>query len=415
MSLGRARQRSIFLRGLGGTRPRVPVAPDALEATARRALSPEAFAYLAGGAGMERTMAANRAAFDRWRLVPRVLRGAAERDLSVCLFGHRLPAPLLLAPVGVLDLAHRAADLAVAKAAAARWLPFVFSSQASVPMEVCAAAMGDAPRLFQLYWNTDDAVTESFVRRAEGCGCAALVLTLDTTLLGWRARDLDLAYLPFLHGRGLGQYLSDPVFLRKLGDPLPDAPAAAPRLSPALVRALAGLRRRVPGGLGRARKAVARFVGTYSRTTLGWDDVERLVGMTRLPVVLKGILHPDDAREAVARGARGVVVSNHGGRQVDGAVGALDALPGVVDAVGGAVPVLFDSGVRTGADVAKALALGAAAVLVGRPYAYGLAVAGEAGVGEVLDNLVAELDLTLGLCGLRSVGELTRDALAPAP
>ncbi len=416
-SPGRARQQAVFVGGVSGRRPRVPVAAEALEAAARRALSPAAFAYLAGGAGMERTMDANRAAFDRHRLVPRVLRGTATRDLTTDLFGLTLPAPILAAPIGVLCLAHADADLAIARACAARGIPLTISSQASVPMERIAAAMDavqpGAPRLFQLYWNTDDAVTASFVRRAEAIGCAAIVLTLDTTLLGWRPRDLDLAALPFLHGRGIANYTSDPVFLDRLADPLPAAAdAPRPRVTLSALRALVAMRRRTGLPVAAARRAVARFVATYSRPALSWDDVSRLVGMTRLPVVLKGILHPDDAREAVARGAGGLVVSTHGGRQVDRSIAALDALPGIVAAVAGRIPVLFDSGIRTGADVAVALALGASAVGIGRPYAYGMALGGADGAGEVLDNLVAEFDLTLGLCGLASVGELGPEALA---
>jgi lactate 2-monooxygenase len=380
-------------------------------------MSPEAYAYMAGGAGTESTMRENRQAFDRWRIVPRVLRDVSRRDLRVSLFGRELPTPLLLAPIGVLEMAHPDADLAVARAAAAEGIPMIFSSQASVPMERCAAAMGDAPRWFQLYWSRSDRLVASFVQRAENCGCEAIVLTLDTTMLGWRARDLDLAYLPFLRGKGIAQYTSDPVFLAELDEPLDAAPAEKAAVNLSSLRALAQMIRRHPGSLrsklrsGEPRKAVQRFVATYSRPSLTWDDLSRLRDLTRLPVLLKGVLHPDDAREAVARGVDGIVVSNHGGRQVDGAVGALDALPAVVEAVAGRVPVLFDSGVRGGADVFKALALGAAAVCLGRPYTYGLAIAGEVGVREVIRNLVADFDLTLGLAGCRSLAEVGRDAL----
>jgi len=323
----------------------------------------------------------------------------------------------------VLDMAHRDADLAVARAAAAEGVPMVFSSQASVPMEECAAAMGDAPRWFQLYWSTSAALVRSFLDRAEACGCDAVVLTLDTTLLGWRPRDLDLAYLPFLRGRGLAQYTSDPVFLRELAEARPESggSGSVPPVRPATVRAAWEMARRHPGPTwrnlrtGRARAAVRRFVATYSRPSLTWDDLEWLREQTRLPILLKGILHADDAREAVRRGVDGLVVSNHGGRQVDGAVAALDALPAVVDAVGGRCPVLFDSGVRTGADVFKAIALGAAAVCVGRPYVYGLAIAGAAGVRDVIRNLLADFDLTLGLAGRPAVADLGRDAVEIGP
>jgi len=416
---GRTRQTEIFVDGVAGRRPAVPVDPEGLAAAAREATSPEAWAYVAGGAGSERTMATNRAAFDRWRIVPRVLRDVSERDLSIELFGSRLPTPFLLAPIGVLEMAHPDADLAVARAAAEEGVPMIFSSQASVPMEDCAAAMGDAPRWFQLYWSTSDELVTSFVERAEACGCGAIVLTLDTTLLGWRPRDLDLAYLPFLRGLGIAQYTSDPIFRRALDEPPAGSPAPDPPLSlPTLATALSQLRH-FPGTVGeklsgKARSAVQRFVATYSRPSLAWEDLPRLREATRLPILLKGILHPDDARRALDAGMDGVVVSNHGGRQVDGSVGALEALPGVVAAVAGAAPVLFDSGVRSGADAFKALALGATAVCLGRPYVYGLAVAGERGVREVIRNAVAELDLTLGLAGHTAVADLDGDALTAA-
>lgn len=411
---GRTRQTQVYVRGMGGERPRVPVAPERLQEAARAKLSPADFAYIAGGAGAERTMRANLAAFERVRLIPRRLVGSRERDLSVELLGRTLPAPLLLAPIGVLESAHPEADLAVARAAADEGMPFIFSSQASVPMEGCAAAMGESPRLFQLYWGTDDEVTRSFVRRAEACGAAAIVLTLDTTLLGWRPRDLDLGHLPFLRGRGIAQYLSDPVFRSRLETPLP-APAVQPPRTPALIRAgteLAAKGRAFGLSPAQMRAAAARFTATYTRPDLSWDDVSRLREWTRLPILLKGILHPDDVREAVRRGVDGLIVSNHGGRQIDGEIGALDALPGVVAAAGD-LPVLFDSGVRTGSDVAKALALGARAVLLGRPYAYGLAIAGEAGVREVIQNVLAEFDLTLGLLGVRAARDLGPGNLAP--
>lgn len=418
---GRERQRHVYVNGLAGRRPTVPVDPAALEAEARSAMSPEAFAYVAGGAGLESTVSANRAAFERWRIVPRILRDVSVRDTSVELFGTRLPAPLLLAPIGVLEMAHPDADLAVARAAAAEGVPMIFSNQASVPMERCAAAMGDAPRWFQLYWSRSDALVESLVRRAEACGCTAIVLTLDTTLLGWRIRDLDLGSLPFLRGMGIAQYTSDPVFRAQLGEPLPPDPTAPqPTVNLSTLRAFGQMVARYPGATrdklrsGEPRAAVQRFIATYSRPSLTWDDLAFLRRLTRLPILLKGILHPDDARLALEHGMDGVVVSNHGGRQVDGAVAALDALPAVVDAVGGQVPVLFDSGIRGGADVFRALALGAAAVLLGRPYVYGLAIAGEEGVREVVANLVADFDLTLGLAGCTSVDQVRRDTLVRA-
>ncbi|MDN2566761.1 alpha-hydroxy-acid oxidizing protein [Aquibium sp. A9E412] len=411
---GRLRQTEIFVTGAGGRRPAVPVDPRVLEEEARRRMTADAAAYVLGGAGSEATMAANRAAFERQRFVPRVLAGVGRRDLSVELFGRRHAAPLLLAPIGVLEMVAAEADRAVARAAAAEGVGMVFSNQASVAMEDCAAAMGAAPRWFQLYWSSDDACVRSLVGRAEACGCEALVLTLDTTLLGWRPRDLDRAYLPFLRGLGLAQYLSDPVFRQAVPEQAADSGFGPQGLR--IVETALSLRRkgRAHGlTLGQMRAAVAHFVATYSRPDLAWSDIARLRAMTRLPIVLKGVRHPDDARLAREHGVDGLVVSNHGGRQVDGEIAALDALPAVVAAAGD-LPVLFDSGIRSGADIAKALALGARAVLVGRPYVHGLAIAGETGVREVIRNLVAELDLTLALCGRASAAALDRSVLAPA-
>ncbi len=410
---GRTRQTDVYLRGLGGERPLVPTRLDALEAAARQAMTPEAWAYVAGGAGQGSTMRANRDAFERWRIVPRVLRDVSSRDLSVELFGTTLPSPILLGPVGVLELMHRDADLAVARAARAERVPMIFSNQASVPMERTAQALGDSPRWFQLYWGTSNALVANFVRRAEGCGCSAIVVTLDTTMLGWRTQDLDRAFLPFLRGQGIAQYTSDPVF-RAEAAKHPASPTESPRVGPALIGALFDLfaaSRRAGMSFGEMRSAVAHFTATYSRPSLQWSDLALLRSMTKLPIVLKGVQHPDDARRAIDAGVDGIVVSNHGGRQIDGAVGSLDALAVVSDAVGTRLPILFDSGVRSGMDVFKALALGATAVLLGRSYVYGLAIAGEAGVREVLRNVTAELDLTLGLAGQRSVRHLDRSVL----
>jgi lactate 2-monooxygenase len=413
-----ARQSRIYLDGAAGRRPRVPTDAARLEERAQRALSETAFAYVAGGAGSERTMHANRAAFDRWSIVPRVLRDVSVRDTTVELFGRRWPSPYFLSPIGVLELMHRDADLAVARAAAAEGVPMLFSNQASVPMETCAAAMGTAPRWFQLYWSKDDELVASFAQRAEACGCDAIVVTLDTTLLGWRPRDLDLGSLPFMRGQGIAQYTSDPVFMRKLREPLPGPAPVDARPTMAALGTLLAMSRAVPGGAvanlrtGTARAAVRRFVATYSRPSLTWADLPLLRACTRLPIVLKGVLHPDDARRALDAGVDGVFVSNHGGRQIDGEIAALDALPAIVDAVGERVPVLMDSGIRGGADAFRALALGARAVGIGRPYAYGLAIAGEAGVRAVVANFAAEFELTMALAGCATVGAIERSCLA---
>jgi len=418
---GPERQAAIYLGGVSGRRPRVPIDIGALEQAAERAMTPEAFAYVAAGAGGSATKRANEDSFDRWRIVPRMLRDVSQRDTSVELFGRRLAAPLLLAPVGVLELAHRDADLAAARAAAAEGVAMIFSNQASTPMEACAEAMGDGPRWFQLYWSTSNELVESFVRRAEACGCEAIVLTLDTTIPGWRTADLDLAYLPFLRGKGIAQYTSDPVFQRLVEADAREAPTPRPRFNLHTLGTLIELVRSHPDPSwsalrsGRARKAVERFVQIYSRPSLTWDDLAFLRELTRLPILLKGILDPDDAAKAIECGMNGVIVSNHGGRQVDGAIASIDALPAVADAVRGRVPVLLDSGVRGGADMFKALALGATAVCIGRPYLWGLAAGGEDGVRDVIRNFVADFDLTMGLTGYRSVAEIGRDALIPAP
>ena len=408
----------VYLRGLRGRRPRVPIDPRELEKRARAVMSPEGFAYVAGGAGGESTVQANREALDRWRIVPRMLRDVSVRDTSIDLFGTRLPAPLLLAPVGVLELAHRRADLAVARAAAKAQVPLIFSNQASRPIESCARVMGDSPRWFQLYWNKSDALVKHFVTRAESSGCRAIVVTLDTTMLGWRTRELDLAYSPFLLGKGIANYASDPVFL----DSLKHAPQSslAGGITFSLIKAFVKITRAFPGSFWknlvsfRPRAAVEQFIATYGRPASTWNDLASLRALTRLPILLKGIQHPDDGRKAIEHGMDGVIVSNHGGRQIDGSIGSLDALPGVVEAVGGRIPVLFDSGIRGGADIFKALALGAKAVCVGRAYVYGLAIAGAVGVLEVIQNLLAELDLTMSLAGCKSIKEITPDSITRA-
>ncbi len=411
------RQREIFLRGLSGQCPAVPVDPRRLEALALQKKQ-GLFTYISGGAGQGDTMTRNREGFRRCRILPRMLRDVSRFDTSVELFGRRLPGPLLLAPVGVLEMAHPEGDLAVARAAASTGVPMIFSSQASHSMEDCAAGMGDSPRWFQLYWSKSNELMLSFLRRAEDCGCEALVLTLDTNLLGWRVEDLDRADLPFLRGRGIAQYVSDPVFQRMIDEPDPvDLVQPPRRLNWDTLGVVFELMRKYPGGFfenlrsQRPLRAVRKFINTFSNPALCWDDLAFLRENTRLPILLKGILHPEDARLAVEHGMDGIIVSNHGGRQIDGAISAIEALPGVVEAVGSRIPVLMDSGVRSGADIFKALALGARAVAIGRPYVYGLALAGEAGVREVLMNLLADFEVTMRLAGCREVAEIGGEAL----
>jgi lactate 2-monooxygenase len=383
---GPERELQIYTQGLGGGKPPVPVPLELLEQKAKEILSPRAFDYVAGGAGGEDTMRANREAFYRWRIVPRMLRDVAKRDLTVELFGARLPAPILLGPVGVQEIVHKDADLASARAAASLGLPFVLSTMSSWTIEEVAQAAGKvagSPRWFQLYWGRNPELTASMVERAERAGYSALVVTLDTHSLGWRERDLYHAYLPFILGLGVANYFSDPVFRGLLAQPPEQNPMAAIQL----------------------------WASLFSNPALTWKDLGFLRQHTRVPIILKGILHANDAALALDAGVDAVIVSNHGGRQVDGGIGALDALPAVVREVNGRVPVLFDSGIRRGADVFKALALGARAVLLGRPYLWGLAVAGEEGVRNVLLNLVADLDLTMALSGYTCGRELEASAL----
>lgn len=410
-------QKQLYLDGFAGKLPLVPVDPVKLETSAKTVMSPKAFAYVAGGAGEEITINSNRSAFNSVQIVPRMLVDVGVRETSINLFGQKLPSPLLLSPVGVLELAHKEADLAVAKAAASVGTPYIFSNQASIPMEKCAAAMGTNPRWFQLYWSKSKDLVASFVQRAERCGCTAIVVTLDTTMLGWRTRDLDLGYLPFLEGKGIAQYTADPVF-QKMLDEKEDGPEIKREINWNSILGLIQMVNNYPGDgflsklkSGRPIKAVRKFIATYSNPSTSWEDLKFLRQHTKLPILLKGILHPDDAKKAVDYGMDGIVISNHGGRQVDGAISTFQALPKIVHAVDKKIPVLLDSGVRTGSDMFKAIALGASAICIGRPYVYGLALAGERGVYQVVRNLMAEFELTMGLAGCANVGEINEDCL----
>jgi lactate 2-monooxygenase len=364
--------------------PEWPVSFEDWERAAEEKLDSGAFGYIAGGAGEESTMRANLDAFKSWRIRPRMLAGNAVRDISVDVLGLHSPAPFFLAPVGVLSIAHEEAEVGVAKASASSGVPMLLSSAATNSIEEVAAT--GAPRWFQLYWVNDREICASFVERAEAAGYGAIVVTLDTLTLGWRPRDLRQAYLPFIKGEGCGQYFSDPVFLSRL-DKTPEEDMLT---------------------------AAAMMLATFPNLGLTWDDLDWLRGQTKLPILVKGVLTADDAALALQHGVDGVIVSNHGGRQVDGAVGALDAFVEVRDALPDAV-VLMDGGIRCAADVLKAMALGADAVLLGRPYAYALAVGGQRGVEELIQNLMAEIDLNLALAGGHSIRDLDRSWLSATP
>jgi lactate 2-monooxygenase len=410
-------QKEIYLNGFAGKKLSVKASFEKLEQKAKKKISKEAFAYIAGGAGSEVTMNANRKAFEQWRIVPRMLRNVEERDTSIELFGQKLPSPILLDPIGVLEMVHKQADVAVAKAAARLGIPYIFSNQASKPMEECAGVMGDSPRWFQLYWSKSNELVQSLVQRAEKCGAKAIVVTLDTTLLGWRTRDLDVAYLPFLEGKGIAQYTSDPVFQKLLDDP-EETQQIKRTITLKSLLGLISMVNRYPGNgffsklhSGRPITAVRKFVSIYSNPATTWDDLSFLRQCTKLPILLKGIVHSDDARKALDAGIDGIVISNHGGRQTDGSIATLDALPKIASVVQNRIPVLLDSGIRGGADVVKALALGATAVCVGRPYVYGLALGGEQGVYEVMRNIMSEFELTMALAGCRNVSEIHPEML----
>lgn len=419
---GRVRQNEIYTQGVHGRRPRVPTDHAELERRARRAMSARAWAYIAGGAGEGSTMTANRAALDRWAIVPRVLRDVSSRSLDIELFGRRLPAPVLFSPVGAGALAAPEADVHIGHAAAELGVPYIFSNQGSAPMETVAAEMdgvrADAPRWFQLYWSTDDDLVDSLLGRAEAMGADAVAVTLDTTMLGWRPQDLNIGSLPFARGEGIDQYTSDPRFRDIVAERVKAAAAGErPEISLGAIKTLFSIARNAPGSLMKnltapePRVAVQTFLDIYSRPSLNWDDVAGLRDRTSLPIVLKGVLHPDDARRAVDVGVDGIIVSNHGGRQIDGAIGSIDALAAIAPVVDGRIKVLVDSGIHTGADVFKAIALGADAACIGRPHMYGLALAGADGARDVVANIIAELDLTLGLAGYTSVTDVNRDAL----
>ncbi len=380
---GNQRVREIYRDGMyEGETPDYPIAYEDIRERAWEQMDDLARAYIHGGSGTEETFQRNRD-FSRYRIVPRMLQGVDDRDLSVELFGDRQPFPVMITPMGVQSLLHDSAEHGTAHACADLGVPFTLSSLASTAMEEVAKTLGETTKWFQFYWSSDRDVARSFLQRAEDAGYDAIVLTVDAPTLGWRDRLLKQGYYPFLEGEGVANYFSDPAFRASLDRPPEEDPQAA----------------------------VDRFVEIFGDESLTWEDLAFVREQTDLPIVIKGILHPDDARLAVEHGADAVQVSTHGGRQVDGSISAVEALPGVADAVGDDLPILFDSGIRRGSHAFKALALGADAVMLGRPFAYGLAMDGQSGVKWVLENIIAELDLTMGLAGYDDVTAIDEAAI----
>ncbi len=362
---------------------KLPISVERWEQQARLKLADGPYWYVAGGAGAGHTMRSNVNDFQAWQLKPRMFCNVDKREMSVKVLNETFPSPIMLAPIGVQSIVHDDAEIASAKAAAAMNIPFITSSASSRSMEDIAEAMGNKTRWFQLYWGKDEDVTASMLQRAEASGYSALVITLDTPMLSWREEDLENAYLPFLQAEGIANYLSDPAFRSKLDKP-PEEDVTA---------------------------AVQYFLRIFSNASLTWKDLEFIREHTKLPIILKGILDPGDAELAMYHGVDGIIVSNHGGRQVDGAISAITALANISDVTQGRITLLMDSGIRRGSDIMKAIALGASAVLLGRPYMYGLAVAGEKGVKQVIRNLLADFDLTMALSGKKSTAKIDRSLL----
>ncbi len=380
---GADRVNRIYREGmLSDSPPDYPVSYEDLRAAAHEAMDETAVAYVHGGAGSEETFEREKD-FSAWRIVPRMLQGVESRDLSTTFLGRTHDAPIALTPLGVQSILHEEAELGSARAAADLDVPLILSSLSSTPMEDVAEAMGDTPKYFQFYWSSSEAIAKSFLDRAEAADYDGIVITVDAPILGWRERLIERGYYPFLEGEGVANYFTDPEFRAQLDDPPEDDPEAA----------------------------VEHFLDIFGDPGLTWDDLQFVYDNTDLPVIVKGVLDPRDAREAVDHGADAVGVSTHGGRQVDGSITAIEALPDVVDEVGGEVPITFDSGVRRASDAFKAIALGADSVLLGRPYAYGLAVDGADGVRHVLANFLAEFDLTMGLSGRANVADIGQDAV----
>lgn len=349
---------------------------EQLEAIAKEKMTPGAFGYVRSGASREETFKKNVSSFSKYSLIPRFLNDVSKLDTSVTLFGRKYPTPLLLSPIGVQRIVHEDGEIASAKAAANCGIPFIQSTVSSYPIEKIAEATGDSPKWFQVYWaSTNDEITYSMVKRAEEAGYEAIVLTVDTVMAGWREEDVRNQFSPLKLGFGKGNYETDPVFLSAL----------SANDSDSIIQAV---------------------MENITHPALNWAKVAELKKRTSLPVLLKGILHPEDAKQAIANGIDGIIVSNHGGRQLDGVIASIDALPAITEAVDGKIPVLFDSGIRRGVDVVKAIALGADGVLIGRPFLYGLAAEGQKGVEKVLDNIRQEMEVSLTLSGVTNLKDM---------
>ena len=362
--------------------PDFPVSYEDLRERAHEEMSEEAKAYIHGGAGSETTFRREQD-FSEWRIVPRMLQGVEDRDLSTEFMGQSVDFPLAITPLGIQNLAHEEGELATARAAREMDVPFILSSLSSTPMEDVAEELGDTPKYFQFYWSSDEDIARSFLNRAEEAGYDGIVVTVDAPILGWRERLIERGYYPFLNGDGVANYFSDPEFRSQL-DKLPEEDTET---------------------------AVQHFLDIFGDSSLTWEDLSFVFENTDLPVHIKGVLHPEDAVKAVDAGADGIGVSTHGGRQVDGSITAIEALPAIADRIGDETTITFDSGIRRGSDVFRALAVGADVCLLGRPFIYGLAVGGQSGVEHVLENILADFDLTMGLAGRDAVSKIDRGAV----
>lgn len=402
------RQKQIYISGISGKLPKIPFHSDKLREVAQKKMSAQAWAYVDGGALDEETIKRNRAGFEEIKIIPRYMKDSSAADFSSELFGTALSFPFLLAPIGALNMVVKDADLKLAEACKRTQTPMIFSNQAGNSMEECSTVLGNTDRWFQLYWSKSDDLVLSLVRRAEDSGCKAIVLTVDTTMLGWRSRDLELGYLPFLKGYGIAQYTSDPVFKDYVKNGWPGAADSGvkPKISVETLRHIWKLKRNFDGSLKDAMKSVQLFTQIYTNPSLSWENVRWLKTKTKLPVIIKGILHPEDASLAKEAGADGIIVSNHGGRQVNGAVSSIEMLPEIRRNLPKPFKILLDSGIQNGSDIFKAVALGADAVLLGRPFVFGLAIDGAKGAETVIRNFQNDFELTSRLSGCRNLQEI---------